>query len=77
MIVGTLANVAFSYPCTWWFACWRVTEQDLSRGQVADADLPNARMKESLQFMLQDITFSHLELLVNIFHFDRNFSVLI
>ena len=54
-----------------------VTEQDVSRGQVADTDLPNARMKVALQFMLQDITFSPLKLLVNIFHFDRYFSVLI
>lgn len=53
-----------------------VTEQDLSQGQAADTDLPNARIKVALQFILQSITFSHLNLSVNIFHFYRNFSVL-
>lgn len=46
-----------------------VTEQDLSQGQAADTDLPNARMKVALQFILQGISFSHLNLSVNIFHF--------
>lgn len=54
-----------------------VTEQDPPRGRVADTDLPEARMKVALQFMSQDITFGHLKLSVNIFYFDRNFSVLI
>lgn len=54
-----------------------VTEQDLSQGQVADTDLPNARTEVALQFMLQAITFSYLKLSVNIFRFDRKFSVLI
>lgn len=53
-----------------------VTEQDLSQGQAADTDLPSARMKVALEFVLQSITFSHLNLSVNIFHFYRNFSVL-
>lgn len=66
------SNVTFSYPCTWCFACWMVTEQDVSQGQVGDTDLPNAGMKVVLQFMLQDIAFSHLQILVNVFHFDRN-----
>lgn len=54
------------------------TEQDASQGRAADTDLHNARMKVALQFMsLQDVIFSHWKPLVNIFHFDRNFSMLI
>lgn len=41
-----------------------VTEQDLSQGQVADTDLPNARTEVALQFMLQAITCSYLKLSV-------------
>lgn len=47
-----------------------------SQGQATDTDLPNARMKVALQFVLQGITFSHLNISVNIFQFYRNFSVL-
>lgn len=53
-----------------------VIDQDRSQGQAADTDLPNARMKVALQFVLQSITFSHLYHSVNMFHFYRNFSVL-
>lgn len=46
-----------------------VTEQDLSQGQVADTDLPNARTEVALQFMLQAITCSYLKLSVKYFPF--------